>query len=123
MARPRSAAARLDRGADAEHRIRRRRNRTLPGRQALRAGAGALHGRDAARPPTILAGLCSRRAPRLAARHTCRLELPASADLARLAVLVRRGLCGAVARLSVAAGEPRLRRRVREISEAQSGAL
>ena len=61
-------------------------------------------------------------APRPAARHPCRIELPASGDVARLAVLVRRGLRGEVAGLSVAAGEPRLRRRVREISEAQSGA-
>ncbi len=57
MARSRSAAARLDRRADAEHRLRGRRDRALRRRQALRAGAGACHGRGAARPPAILAGL------------------------------------------------------------------
>ena len=57
MARSRSAAARLDRGADAEHRIRGRRDRALRAGPALRAGAGAGHGRGAARPPAVLAGL------------------------------------------------------------------
>ena len=62
MARPRSAAARLDRGADAEHRIGGRRDRALRRGPPLRAGAGAGDGRDAARPAALLADLCGRRA-------------------------------------------------------------
>ena len=63
MARPRSAPARLDRGAAAERRARGRRDRALGGRPPLRAGAGARHGRGAARPPPLLADLRRRRAP------------------------------------------------------------
>ena len=94
MARPRAAAARLDRGADAEHRIRGRRDRALRQGPALRADPGAGHARGAARAAGILADLRGRRAPRPAARHPCRLELPPSGHLARLAELLHRGLRG-----------------------------
>ena len=53
MARPRSAAARLDRDPDAEHRIRRRRDRTLRQRPALRANPRAGDAGDPARPPHL----------------------------------------------------------------------
>ena len=92
MARPRSAAARLDRGADAEHRIRGRRDRALRQGQALRAGPGAGDAGGAARAPALLADLRGLRASRPAARHPRRLGLPQSGDLARLADLVHRGL-------------------------------
>ena len=51
----------------AERRICGRRDRALRQRPALRAGAGARHGRDAARAPALLADLCGGRAPWLAA--------------------------------------------------------
>ena len=54
---PRPAAARLDRDADAEHRPRGRRDRTLRGGPALRAGAGAGHGRDTPWQAGTLAGV------------------------------------------------------------------
>ena len=62
------------------------------------------------------------RAPRPAARHPCRLRLPQSGHVARLAELLHRGLRQPVARLPVAGREPDLRRRVRQVSRAQGGA-
>src|ERR1700722_8674 len=122
MARSRCAAARLDRGADAEYRIRRRRDRALRCRQALRAGAGIGDGRGAARPAAILAGLCRRGAAWPAARHPRWIELSPPGNVARLAFPLRRGLHRTVAGLPGAGREPRLRGRVCEISEAESRA-
>ena len=62
------------------------------------------------------------RAPWPADRYSRRVELPPSGHLARLAVVVRRGLLRAGAGLSGAGREPRLRGRVHQISRAQSGA-
>ena len=80
MARPRSAAAGVDRHSDAEHRIRGRRDRALRQGQALRAGAGAGDAGGAARPAALLADLRGLRTPRPAARHPRRLGLPQSGD-------------------------------------------
>src|SRR5262249_31736681 len=63
-----------------------------------------------------------RHPPRPAARHPCRLDLPALDHLARLAELLHRGLCQPHPGLPVAGGEPGLRGRVRQISRPQSGA-
>ncbi len=122
MARPRSAAARLDRDPDAEHRILRGRDRALRQGQALRAGSRACHAGGAARAPAVLADLCGGRAPRPAARHPRRLDLSPFDHVARLAELLHRGLRGSHPGLPVAGGEPRLRGRVREVSRAQGGA-
>src|SRR5215471_10970884 len=66
----------LDRDAAAEHRICGRRDRALRQGPPLRADPGARHAGNAARPPPLLADLCSGRTPRSAARHPCRLDLP-----------------------------------------------
>ena len=108
--------ARLDRHPDAERRIRGRRDRALRQGQALRAGAGAGDAGGAARAAAFLADLRRLRAARPAARHPCRLRLPQSGDLARLADLVHRGLCRAGAGLPVADGEPDHRGRARQAS-------
>ena len=92
MARPRSAPARLDHRADAERRIRGRRDRALRQGQALRAGHGAGDAGDAARAAPSLADLRGGRAARAADRHPCGLELPQPGDVARLAVALCRGL-------------------------------
>ena len=105
MARPRSAAARLDRGADAEHRIRRRRDRALRAGPALRADAACWPCRRC----RSAAGICW---PIYAAaeRHGLPIGIHAgstyrhSDDLARLAELLHRGLCGPGAGVPVAGG-------------------
>ena len=59
---------------------------------------------------------------RPADRHPRRLRLPQSGDRARLAELLHRGLCGAVAGVPEPGREPGQRGRVREVSRAQGGA-
>src|SRR5262249_32867177 len=61
-------------------------------------------------------------APRPADRHPCRERLSPSGDVARLAYLLRGGLCQPGAGFPVAGREPDLRGRVREVSQAQGGA-
>ena len=75
-------------------------------RPSLRPGAGARHGRAAARPAGVLADLCRRRAPRPADRHPCREQLSASGHLGRLADHLRRGLREPGPGLPGAAHEP-----------------
>ena len=122
MARPRSAPARLDHRADAERRVRGRRDRALRRRQALRAGDGAVHAGGAARAAASLADFRGGREAWPADRHPCGLELPQSGDLARLALALCRGLHQPGAGLSGAGREPDHRGRVRQIPEAEGGA-
>ena len=92
MARPRRAPARLDRGAAAECRAGGRGDRAAARRPALRAGAGAGDGRDAARPPALWPIYAA------AERHGLPIGIHAGsayrhpAHLARLADLLYRGL-------------------------------
>ena len=89
--------------------------------QALRAGADAGHGRHAARQARAMADLCRRRTARPADRHPCRLGLSQPADLGRLGLLSRRGLCRAGAGVPDPAHQPDRRGRVRPPSEAENG--
>ena len=77
---------------------------------------------DAARPPALVADVRGGRAPRPADRHPSGLDLPALDDLARLADLLHRGLHRLCAGVPVAARQPDLRGRVREVSRPQGGA-
>src|SRR5262249_45957917 len=122
MARSRSAAAGLDRGAVAEHRICGRRDRALRQGPTLRADSRARHAGNAARPPALLADLRGSRTPGLAAWNSGGLDLPPFHHLAGMAELLHRGLRQPYPSLSVAGGEPGLRRCVRQISRPQSGA-
>ena len=91
-------------------------------RPALRPGAGAGHGRDAARTAAFLADLCRGGAPRPADRHSRRQRLSPSRHLARLAELLCRGLLRPVPGFPGPGREPHQRRRVRQASRAQGGA-
>jgi predicted TIM-barrel fold metal-dependent hydrolase len=62
-----------------------------------------------------------RRPSRPADRHSSRLDLPPLADLARLADVLSRGLCGLCAGVPVAADEPDQRRRVCQVPGPQGG--
>ena len=77
---------------------------------------------DAARAPALVAAVRRRREARPADRHPSGLRLPAVDDLARLADLLRRGLRGLRAGVPVAARQPDLRGRLRQIPQAQGGA-
>ncbi len=116
MARPRAAAARLDPVAAAQSRSRGEGDRAARARQALRAGADAGHGRDAARAAHLLADLRSLRAARPHRRRARRQHLPHVADRGRLAVLSGRGLHRAERQLREPAAQLHRRRRVPEIS-------
>ena len=72
MARPRSAAARLHRDPDPEHRIRRRRGRARRPGQALRADQARHHAGDAARAPALVAAVRRGGEARPADRHPSR---------------------------------------------------
>ena len=71
-----SAAARLDRGADAGAGSRDRGNRAPRRRQPFRLRAGAGAGRDAARTAALLAGLAGGRKIQTADRDPCRQPVP-----------------------------------------------
>ena len=104
MARPRSAAARLDRLP--------MQNAEFAVDEIERLAATAASSRfwcwrcgDAARPAVLLADLCRLRTPRPADRHPCRQQSIAIRHLARLAELLHRGL-RRQRRASVAGDQP-----------------
>ena len=102
------AAARLHRGADAGAGSRARGDRAPRVRQSFRLHPGAGAGRDAARPPALLAGLPARREIQAAARDPCRQRLSHGAELDRLAVVPLRILFRRGAGVSGADPEPDL---------------
>src|SRR5262249_54631528 len=119
MARPGPAAARRDRGADSERRVRGFRDRALRQGSAVRTDHDAGDAGISTRTPPLVADLCSRRAPWPADRHSPRLDLPPFADLAGVADLLSRGLYGLLPGVPVAADEPHQRGCVCEVPRPQ----